>query len=64
MEEELRLFEWKGYAVGILSFFVTLIFFYSYTAEFFYCFLAAIISAFFFWGSYLVIRMVILAIRK
>jgi hypothetical protein len=57
------LFEWKGYLLTLLSFLFTLIFYYYYSADLYYSFVGALFSAGLVWGSYLVIRMIILTAR-
>ena len=64
METGSRLFEWKGYFVCILSFFFLLTMYYKYTDELFYSTFGAVLSAWLVWGAYIVIRMIILAIRE
>lgn len=59
-----KLFEWKGYAVCTASFILTYVLFMSYTAEPFYCLIAALITAAIIWGSYLVIRLMIITSRS
>ena len=63
-DQSKKLFEWKGYVVGIASVIFTYILFMSYTAEPFYCFIAAIITAGIVWGSYLVIRIMMITMKS
>lgn len=60
----LLLFEWKGYAILFATFVFTLLFYYSYSADWYYSFYGAFFSAVMVWGSYLVIRMIYLASRS
>lgn len=63
MTNSTSLFEWKGYLVTFVSLIFSLILFYSYTYDLFYSLFGAALSAGLVWGGYLVIRMIILAVR-
>ena len=58
------LFEWKGYVSGFASFFLSLMLYYSYSLDFSYSLVGAAFTGALVWGSYLVIRMMILAARE
>jgi len=57
-------FEQKGCFVAIAAFAVSLMLFYSNSSSFFYSVFAALLLSALTWGSYLVIRMMLLTYRK
>lgn len=64
MESKLNLLEWKGYATGAGTFIITLLLFYHWSGGFTYSVFGAALFAAIIWGSYLVIRLIILAFRS
>ena len=58
-----RLFEPFGYAVGIFTLIISTIFFYYYSADFYYSFIGAILAAMMVWLSYVIMRLLYLASR-
>lgn len=59
-----RIFEPIGYAIALISFLFSWLFFYSSNAAFIGSFAAALMAAGLFWVSYIIIRIFVLAIRK
>ncbi len=55
------LFEWKGYTLAFATLVFTVLFYYSYSSNFYYSIVGALFTAALVWGSYLVIRMIYLA---
>ena len=63
MDNNSNLFEWKGYSVGIVSLLLSVLMFFNYSSELFYSFFAAGLLSVLTWGTYIVIRMILLTAR-
>jgi hypothetical protein len=58
-----RLFEPIGYSVGIITFLVSTVLFYNFSADLYYSLLGAFLSALMVWLSYVIMRVLFLASR-
>jgi len=58
-----KVFEWLGYTVALVTFFFSIVVFYHYSDDLYYSWLAAFLSAMLVWLSYIIIRMLVMAMR-
>ena len=64
MNKDAKVFEWMGWVILLVSFIGCYLFFNSYADESYYSFMAAFLSAMMVWMSYIIIRMLVIAMRK
>lgn len=64
MNEQKRLFEWKGTVLAIATFIFSLLFFFYYSYEFYYSFLGALMTGALVWATYLIMRIMLLALKN
>lgn len=64
MEEEKKLIEWKGTVLAIATLIFSVFFFNYYSDDLYYSTLGAIMSALLVWGTYLVMRVMFLALKN
>ena len=61
MDTKHTILEWKGYAIGVFTFICSLILFYNWSDEMYYSAFGAFLFAAIIWGSYIVLRLIVLA---
>jgi signal transduction histidine kinase len=64
MNEHKRIIEWKGNVVALGTFLFSILFFFYYSYEFYYSFLGALMTAALVWATYLILRIMLLALKN
>ena len=64
MNDDAKIFEWVGWTIALVTFIGCYLFYNSNADESYYSIIAAFLSAMMVWMSYIIIRMLVIAMRK